>query len=100
MGGLLRSLELLQASQKRGFGIIVGAHVGETSVLTRAALTLAQMAGERLIAQEGAFGTHLIVRDVAEPPLMFGVGGVIDLSESDLASGPGLGLHVTGDART
>ena len=94
MGGLLRSLELLQAAQKRGFGIIVGAHVGETSVLTRAALTLAQMAGERLIAQEGAFGTHLIVRDVAEPPLMFGAGGVIDLSESDLASRPGLGLYV------
>jgi L-Ala-D/L-Glu epimerase len=94
MGGLLRSLELLQAAQKRGLGIIVGAHVGETSVLTRAALTLAQMAGERLIAQEGAFGTHLIVRDVAEPPLMFGAGGVIDLSESDLASRPGLGLYV------
>ncbi len=99
MGGLLRSLELLQAVQKRGFGIIVGAHVGETSVLTRAALTLAQMAGERLIAQEGAFGTHLIVHDVAEPPLMFGAGGVIDLSESDLASRPGLGLRTAARRR-
>ncbi len=99
MGGLLRSLELLQALQKREFGIIVGAQVGETSVLTRAGLTLAQVAGERLIAQEGAFGTHLIVRDVVEPPLMFGTGGVIDLTQSDLASRPGLGLNVTGNAR-
>jgi len=99
MGGLLRSLDLLQALQNRGFGIIVGAHVGETSVLTRAALTLAQVAGERLIAQEGAFGTHLLVHDVAEPPLMFGAGGVIDLTQSDLASRPGLGLNVTGKAR-
>jgi L-alanine-DL-glutamate epimerase-like enolase superfamily enzyme len=98
MGGLLRSLELLQALEGRGFGVIVGAHVGETSVLTRAALTLAQVAGDRLIAQEGAFGTHLLVRDVAEPPLMFGAGGVIDLTQSDLASRPGLGLNVPGKA--
>ncbi len=55
--------------------MIVGAQVGETSILTRAALTLASGYRTSLIAQEGAFGTHLLERDVIDPPLMFGVGG-------------------------
>ncbi|HLQ12930.1 MAG TPA: enolase C-terminal domain-like protein [Steroidobacteraceae bacterium] len=98
MGGLLRALPLLHSAQSRGLGIIVGAHVGETSVLTRAALTLARAAGPGLVAQEGAFGTHLLTRDVADPPLMFGVGGVIDVAEAGLAIRPGLGLKIAGAA--
>ena len=49
---------LQRSAQSRGLGIIVGAHVGETSVLTRAALTLAAATRGALVAQEGAFGTH------------------------------------------
>jgi L-alanine-DL-glutamate epimerase-like enolase superfamily enzyme len=94
MGGLLRSLELLKIAQRHGMAIIVGAHVGETSVLTRAALTVARAARSTLIAQEGAFGTHLLTRDVAEPPLMFGAGGVIDIAQAHLAGRPGLGLNI------
>lgn len=100
MGGLLRSLQLLQAAQARDLGIIVGAHVGETSVLTRVALTLARAAGAGLIAQEGAFGTHLLTRDVVDPPLMFGAGGVIDVTQTNLASRHGLGLKIVGDVAT
>ena len=100
MGGLLRALPLVRSAQSHGFGIIVGAHVGETSVLTRAALTLARAAGAGLIAQEGAFGTHLLTRDVADPPLMFGVGGVIDTAQVSLANQPGLGLNIAGEAPT
>ena len=94
MGGLLRSLELLKIARSRGIAIIMGAHVGETSVLTRTALTVARAAGNTLIAQEGAFGTHLLTRDVAEPPLMFGAGGVIDIAQTYLAGRPGLGLNI------
>jgi L-alanine-DL-glutamate epimerase-like enolase superfamily enzyme len=94
MGGVMRSLQLLDAAKARGLGIIIGAHVGETSVLTRAALTLAGAAGAELIAQEGAFGTHLLTRDVANPPLMFGPGGVIDIAQVGLALQPGLGLNI------
>jgi L-alanine-DL-glutamate epimerase-like enolase superfamily enzyme len=100
MGGLLRALPLLRSAQSRGLGIIVGAHVGETSVLTRAALTLARAAGSGLVAHEGAFGTHLLTRDVAEPPLMFGAGGVIDAAETGLAHRPGLGLNIAREATT
>jgi L-Ala-D/L-Glu epimerase / N-acetyl-D-glutamate racemase len=78
MGGLFRSLRVVDAARTAGVGIIVGAQVGETSLLTRAALTVARVAGDALVAQEGAFGTRLLERDVCDPPLMFGPGGVLD----------------------
>jgi len=80
VGGVLRALDLIEALKARGWPIIVGAHVGETSVLTRAAMCVANAAGERLIAQEGGFGTRLLERDFVEPSLRFGQGGVLDLS--------------------
>ena len=94
MGGLLRSLEFIEAARRRGLGIIVGAHVGETSVLTRAAMTVAAQAADSLLGQEGAFGTHLLSSDLVEHPIMFGRGGVLDVASSDLGSRPGFGLAV------
>jgi len=93
MGGLLRSLALLPELRRRGIGLIVGAQVGETSVLTRAALTVASAGRDMLIAQEGAFGTHLLVRDVVDRPLMFGAGGMLD-AEAVMTRIGGLGLPV------
>ena len=78
MGGLLRSLGVVSAARARGIPLIVGAQVGETSLLTRAALVVAQAAGADLLAQEGAFGTFLLERDVCEPSLMFGADGILD----------------------
>lgn len=75
MGGILRSLAVVEAARQRGMPIIVGAQVGETSLLSRAALTVATHAGDRLVAQEGAFGTLLLAADVCDPPLMFGAAG-------------------------
>jgi L-Ala-D/L-Glu epimerase len=95
MGGLLRSLRLFQSIREHGLGLIIGAHVGETSILTRAALTIANCAKDILLAQEGAFGTYLLTADVAQPPLMFGVGGVIDIDKFGLAGIPGLGLDIS-----
>ena len=92
MGGLLRSLELLAPIRKAGLRVIVGAHVGETSVLTRAALTVAQAARDILLAQEGAFGTHLLEHDVVESSIMFGRGGT--LKAGSLPPGSGFGLRI------
>jgi L-alanine-DL-glutamate epimerase-like enolase superfamily enzyme len=91
MGGLLRSLQFAEGMRRAGLRMIVGAHVGETSLLSRAALTVASAARDLLVAQEGAFGTHLLERDVAEPPIMFGAGGVLD--SGAISSTPGLGLN-------
>lgn len=94
MGGLLRSRQVVDAARGCGIGVIVGAQVGETSLLTRAALTIARAAGDALVAQEGAFGTFLLERDVCDPPLMFGAGGVLDASAHPMLTRPGLGLPV------
>jgi L-alanine-DL-glutamate epimerase-like enolase superfamily enzyme len=94
MGGLLRSLQVAAAARDAHIGVICGAQVGETSVLTRAALTVATAAGDTLVAQEGAFGTLLLERDVCDPPLMFGAGGVLDVTRYPSLSGPGFGLAV------
>lgn len=99
MGGLLRSLELLAALRDRGIPVIIGAHVGESSVLTRAALTVASAAGDSLLAQEGAFGTHLLQHDVADPPLMFGPGGLVSIRSAGLARA-GWGLNIVHEIKS
>ena len=91
MGGIGRSLEVVEAAAKLGVGVIVGAQVGETSILTRAGLTVMRAARQSLVAAEGAFGTHLLREDLTEECLMFGDGGVLTLPDN---AAPGLGLAV------
>lgn len=75
LGGLLRSIEIIDRARALGIPMIIGAQVGETSLLCRAALTLAKLAGPLLIAQEGAFSTLLLRDDIFHPNLVFGHGG-------------------------
>jgi L-alanine-DL-glutamate epimerase-like enolase superfamily enzyme len=77
MGGILRSLAIAGEARRRGIRLIIGAQVGETSLLTRAALTVANGCRDILLAQEGAFGTRLLEHDLVDPPLEFGVGGIL-----------------------
>jgi L-alanine-DL-glutamate epimerase-like enolase superfamily enzyme len=88
----LRSLAVVEAARAAGIRIVVGAQVGETSVLTRAALTVAQASRDLLVAQEGAFGTQLLERDICDPSLMFGQRGVLDVAQYAMLDRPGLGL--------
>lgn len=92
MGGLIRSLGLVRAAQSAGVRVIVGAQVGETSLLTRAGLCAAHAAGPALTAQEGAFGTLLLRHDVCDPPLMFGAGGRLAVGDHPRLRAPGLGI--------
>jgi L-alanine-DL-glutamate epimerase-like enolase superfamily enzyme len=80
MGGVLRAIETVEGARRIGIPVIVGAHVGETSILTRAGLIVADRARDILVAQEGAFGTHLLERDVVDSPLMFGAAGLLHLA--------------------
>jgi L-Ala-D/L-Glu epimerase len=93
LGGLLRSLAVQAAARARGIPWVVGAQVGETSVLTRAALALAAQERDSLWAQEGAFGTRLLREDACAPVLMFGRGGELELGA---AQRPGWGLAPAG----
>lgn len=93
MGGILRSLEVVDFACKSRIPVIVGAQVGETSVLTRAALTVAHMARPALVGQEGAFGTLLLSADVIRKPLMFGENGELQAAAASIAE-TGFGLDV------
>lgn len=100
MGGLLRSLAIVEEARALGIGVIVGAHVGETSILTRAALTVAARAGDALVAQEGAFGTSLLRRDLVSPVLMFGRKAELEIATMLDPATPGLGLLADESALT
>ena len=91
MGGLVRSLEFAGRAADIGVDIIVGSQVGETSLLTRAALAVANNSRKFLIAQEGAFGTHLLAHDIIDDPVMFGNGG--KLRTDSLPEGAGFGIN-------
>ena len=94
MGGIIQSLELAQEATRRGIGLIVGAQVGETSILTRASLAVMNELRQSLVAAEGAFGTLLLEQDLTEPCLMFGRQGRLASGAGwDLAR-PGLGLRI------
>jgi L-alanine-DL-glutamate epimerase-like enolase superfamily enzyme len=94
LGGLIRSLRLLKRARAQGHQVIVGAHVGETSVLTRAGLTLGWAASDIRLALEGAFGTHLLETDICEPPVMFGEGGILSAGMQPFSGSPGNGLQI------
>ena len=80
VGGLIRSLKMIEELKKLRWPVIIGCHVGETSLLTRAALVVSGAAGDSLIAHEGAFGDYLVEREPASPMLKFGRHGLLDLN--------------------
>ena len=90
-GGPLRALALLRATAEADLDVLIGAQVGETSILTRLGLLAARAAGDRLYAMEGAVGTLLLHHEAVSPELRMGPGGLLDLDQAGL--GPhGLGL--------
>ncbi|MCP3924159.1 MAG: hypothetical protein GY714_16385 [Desulfobacterales bacterium] len=92
-GGLLRGLEIVEKAKALNWKIIIGAQVGETSILTRLALSLAKASGENLLAQEGGFGTILLSTEIVEPVLMFGKDGVLNYQQQNNSNLlPGLGI--------
>lgn len=97
MGGIIRSLALAQEITRLGIGLIVGAQVGETSILTRASLTVMSEHRQSLVGAEGAFGTHLLERDLTEPELTFGPEGALKVGRDLNPASPGLGLEVRED---
>ena len=97
MGGLMRSLKIADAAATAGIPLIIGAQVGESSLLTRAALVLAYQGTSTVIGREGAFGTLLLEEDVCSPPLMFGPGGKLSLTDGLITPHSGFGLTLQKD---
>lgn len=93
LGGLLRATAALEKAREQGREIVVGAQVGETSILARAGAALASAAGSILRGLEIGYGRHLLRWDVARPEVRFGSGGVLDVRA--FAKRPGLGLTLS-----
>lgn len=91
-GGLFSTLEICRLAKEHGIGCQLGAHFGETSLLTSAGLIIATMV-EGLTSLEGAFGTHLLTQDITDMPLQFGKGGCIEKPQ-DILRPSGLGISV------
>lgn len=91
LGGVLRTMEIIDALEKNGCRWIMGSHVGETSLLTRASLLLMQKHSTYLpMALEGGFGTHLLEHDPFSPELKLGVGAHIKFK--NFSNHPGWGM--------
>ena len=97
-GGLLRTLSAIEAARARGLKVIVGAQVGETSILARAGLVAVSAAGDALAGYEGGYGTHLLARDLTKRSLTIGTGGAFPSDALATITGPGLGLDLAPDA--
>jgi len=93
MGGILRSLEIIHHAKELGIKIIIGAQVGETSLLTRSALSIVNSAKTLLLAQEGAFGTLLLQQDITDPILQFSEQGILHLP-SCVTQRHGFGMNI------
>lgn len=93
-GGLLRSLQLAHAAQAQGMDVILGAHVGESSLLTRAAMTVGHALIKGPLAREGAFGKILLKQDISQSSLTFGRSGILNPDRYLLARNSGLGLNI------
>lgn len=77
MGGIINSLQIVEFCKKEGIRIIIGAQVGETSILTRAALLIANAIKPNYIGLEGGYGTLLLEHDIVDKPLMFSECGIL-----------------------
>lgn len=75
-GGLLGSLDLINTARENGLKIQLGAHVGESCILSAAGAHLA--AGTPSFKwREGCFGKHLLKKGLCEEELQFTQGGLL-----------------------
>lgn len=94
LGGLSRSIEVAKYAQEKGLDVIVGAQVGETSILSRAALSLIQALHNSQIATEGAFGEHLLSFDLTKEVIQFDETAYVKWEDYACFNQPGTGLTV------
>lgn len=83
-GGLFNALKIKNYADQHGIPCQLGAHFGETSILTRAGLLFASMT-DSLSATEGGFGTFLLQEAICKKPIQFDQNGCFPI---------GIGLHL------
>ena len=90
-GGLFYTLEIYHLAQENGISCQLGAHFGETRILTAAGLVFTGLA-RNLTALEGGLGTLLLEYDLSEIPLQINSSAAISKPE-ELLNSPGWGVE-------
>lgn len=88
MGGLLQAARIGRAACEAGVDILVGCHVGESSILSAAGRHLAALVPEARW-YEGSFDRWILSENPVREPLGFGRGG-----RAEIRLAPGLGVEV------
>jgi len=87
-GGLARTLEFIELARAEGLDWQLGAHVGETAILSAVGRALALSVTDSLFV-EGSVGEWLLEEDLCAPPVQFGPDAYGERLE-----GIGLGIEV------
>jgi muconate cycloisomerase len=90
-GGLVPSLRILALARRKGIGVQMGCHPGETALLSAAGRHLASRV-EGLSWVEGSYDRHVLAENVTGDDITFGYGG-----RAGPLSGPGLGIAIDPD---
>lgn len=91
-GGIFNTLKVSKLAKSHNIPCQLGAHYGETSILTTCGILFSAMDGQ-ISAMEGAFGNHLLTADVCAKVLQFDQNASIK-SPGSLMNQYGLGYDV------
>ncbi|WP_372678947.1 mandelate racemase/muconate lactonizing enzyme family protein [Desulfosarcina sp.] len=91
-GGFRNAYHIYQRARSKQMTIVVGAHVGETAILSFAGRHLAMICEDARYL-EGSFSTYVIQEDLVAEDISFGEGGVVPLLNR-----PGLGIEINPSA--
>lgn len=79
-GGIFNALKIYRLAEKNGIACQLGAHFGETSLLTTAGILFSALAPQ-LQAHEGAMGEILLQEDFTKPSIQFNLKAEINTPE-------------------
>ncbi len=91
-GGFLRARQIHRRARSAGMLTMLGAHVGETAILSLAGRNLAVMLPSARYL-EGSFSRYILKEDLTEEEIAFGPGGAAPIPQR-----PGLGIDVSNRA--
>jgi muconate cycloisomerase len=87
-GGFQNAHQIYRQARSKNMLIVLGAHVGETAILSYAGRNLALMCPSAHFF-EGSFSKYVIREDLVEDDISFGAGGI-----AAIPAGPGLGIEI------
>lgn len=87
-GGFQKAYNIYQQATLKNMTVVLGAHVGETAILSFAGRNLAIMCQEAKYL-EGSFSKYVLKEDLVNEDISFGPGGVVPVP-----TGPGLGIEI------